>query len=104
MPEGQMFERDVMTCGHCQRGVLLHPGRVRTRAVCPKCQAYLCDGCEALRVASGGGCVPFAAVLDRASELAERCVGQPDHPEAQMDLKALSAPAAPRIVVPGMTE
>lgn len=100
---GAVLERDVMTCSHCQRGVLLNPGRVRARAVCPKCHAYLCDGCEAIRVAAGGTCVPFAQVLERASAVAERFVAQPDHPEAAgvNDLAVLAAPAAPRIIVPG---
>lgn len=100
---GSMLERDVMTCSHCQRGVLLNPGRVRARAVCPKCHAYICDGCEEARVASGGACVPFKAVLERAGEIAEKFAGQPDHPEAQVagDVAALSQPLPARIIVPG---
>lgn len=99
VPGGTLLERDVMTCRHCERAVVLHPGRVRARAVCPKCHAYICDGCEAARVASGGACVPFRAALDRAAEIIVRYLGQPDHPEAALDLTTLSAPANPRIAV-----
>lgn len=98
---GTKYEADVQQCSHCQRAVVLNPGRVRARAVCPKCFHYICDGCEAARVASGGSCVPFKQVLDRAAEIAEKYVGQPDHPEAATagDIHALSAPSAPRIVL-----
>jgi len=92
VPGGSMLERDVQQCSHCQRGVVLNPGRVRDRAVCPKCHHYLCDSCEAARVASGGACVPFKQVLDRAFEIAEQFVGQPDHPEAAFDVEQLKAP------------
>lgn len=71
-PGGAVLERDIKHCAHCQRGVVLNPGRVRARAVCPKCYAYICDGCESVRVASGGACVPFKQVMDVASELAHR--------------------------------
>lgn len=99
VPGGAHLERDVQQCSHCQRMVVLNPGRVRDRAVCPKCHHYLCDGCEAARVASGGECVPFKAVLDRAAEIAEKYVGQPDHPEAVIDLATLSKPGPPKIVL-----
>jgi len=92
VPGGSMLERDVQQCSHCQRAVVLNPGRVRDRAVCPKCHHYLCDSCEAARVASGGACVPFKQVLDRAFEIAEQFVGQPDHPEAAFDVEQLKAP------------
>lgn len=102
IPGGTKLERDTACCKHCQRMVLLNPGRVRKRAVCPKCHAYICDRCEAIRVASGGACVPFEAVIERAQELIVRHGGQPDHP----DLGVLNTPEdlayvdAPRIVVP----
>lgn len=100
VPGGQVLERDIKQCSHCQRGVVLNPGRVRARAVCPKCYAFICDGCEAIRAATGG-CVPFKQVLDRAAEIADKFVGDPTHPDAAAagDLAALSAPSAPRIVL-----
>lgn len=79
---GEVLERDVKQCSHCQRMVVLHPGRVRQRAVCPKCHHYICDQCEGARVASGGDCVPFKQVLDEAANIAEKFAGQPDHPDA----------------------
>jgi hypothetical protein len=96
---GTQLERDIMQCKHCQRGVVLEPARVRARAVCPHCHAYICDGCEAERVKAGGACVPFAAVFDRAHEVAVRFAGQIDHPDAQTSIDALTAPAAPRIAL-----
>lgn len=99
VPGGEHLERDVQQCSHCQRMVVLNPGRVRDRAVCPKCHHYLCDGCESARVASGGECVPFKAVLDRAAEIAERFIGQPDHPEAVIDPVELAKPGPPKIVL-----
>lgn len=98
VPGGQQLERDIQQCSHCQRGVVLNPGRVRARAVCQKCDHYICDGCAEL-LAATGQCVPFKAVLDRAATIAEKFSGQPDHPEAVIDAQALAQPAAPRIVL-----
>lgn len=72
-----MLERDVKQCSHCQRQVVLHPGRVRDRAVCPKCYHYICDQCEAIRVKSGA-CVPMTAIMDAAAEVVTRLVGSGD--------------------------
>lgn len=99
VPGGTVLERDVKQCAHCERAVVLHPARVRDRAVCPACYHYICDGCEQARVAAGGGCVPFKRVVDRAQTLVERFAGQPDHPALAVDLVALRAPAAPTVTV-----
>ncbi|WP_291988328.1 hypothetical protein [Luteitalea sp.] len=103
IPGGTVFERDMLSCSHCQATVLLNPARVRDRAVCPKCHAYICDRCETARVAAGGACVPFEAVLDRAGELLVKHAGQIDHPELDVlnDPTRLAYTDAPRIVVPG---
>lgn len=98
VPGGTKFEADIMQCSHCQRGVILNPGRVRVRAVCGKCHHYVCDSCAKM-LAATGECVPFKAVLDRAATIAEKFVGQPDHPDAVIDVDALSAPVAPRVVL-----
>jgi hypothetical protein len=98
-PGGQVTEFDVMQCSHCQRGVALNPGRVRARAVCLKCHHYICDQCESIRVASGGQCVPFKAVMETAADIAEKFVGQPDHPEASIDPLALTTQKAPTVAV-----
>lgn len=96
VPGGQLFQRDIKQCTHCQRPVMLNPGRVRDRAVCPSCHHYICDGCDALRRATGE-CVPFKAVLDRAAEITEKYLGQPDHPDAVVDPAAIKEELAGRI-------
>jgi hypothetical protein len=70
-PGGLVTERDVKQCAHCQRAVVLNPGRVRARGVCLKCDAYICDECVGV-LAAGGGCVPFRQVLDVAAAVAAR--------------------------------
>jgi hypothetical protein len=99
-PGGAVLERDVLTCSHCERTIVLHPLRTRDRGYCPKCHAFICDTCEGIRVKSGA-CVPMQQVLERAATLAERHLGQPDHPalEALTDLAALTAPGAPRVTL-----
>jgi len=102
MPEGSVLERDILQCTHCQRGVVLNPGRVRARAVCLKCHHYICDGCKAAQDAAGGACIPFRQVLDRAAVIAAQYAGQPDHPALAVldDIGELSQPAAPTVTVP----
>lgn len=96
---GQQLEADIQMCSHCQRGIVLNPGRVRARAYCPNCDHFICDQCEKIRVAAGGACVPFKAIIDRAADVAEKFVGQPDHPDAAIEVEKLSAPSAPKIVL-----
>jgi hypothetical protein len=91
-PAGTVLERDVKQCSHCQRDVLLEPLRTRARGYCPKCDGYVCDGCEAIRVASGGACVPFAARLEQAQATLAKFAGQPDHPDANPDVVLTDAP------------
>jgi len=98
VPGGTVLERDVQQCSHCQRAVVLHPLRTRDRGYCLKCNHYICDQCETIRVATGA-CVPFKQVLDRAAEITEKFAGQPDHPDAAIDVEALREPAAPRVVL-----
>lgn len=50
---GMMFESATITCCHCQRIVVLNPDRSRSRGFCPKCDGYVCDQCEVVRVATG---------------------------------------------------
>lgn len=97
---GMIYERDFKICSHCQATVVLNPQRVRDRAVCHHCHHYICDGCAA-GLAMTGICVPFAQVLDRAQALTEYYIGQLDHPGFQIGLALLTAPPAPRVVVPG---
>lgn len=60
---GSLFETAISTCSHCQRGVIRNPARERERAYCPKCDHYICDECEALRVLTGQ-CVTFKQKMD----------------------------------------
>lgn len=61
---GSMLEAPIATCSHCQRGIIMNPLRTRDRAYCPKCDHYLCDECEAARVASGGACRTFRQIIE----------------------------------------
>lgn len=62
-----LFEAPTFTCSHCPRIVVLHPMRTRERGHCVKCDHYICDSCEAIRVATGV-CRPFK---QQAEELQE---------------------------------
>lgn len=52
-------EMDVLTCAHCNRGVILNPERKRERGYCRRCDHFLCDnpGCNA-------ECTPFQQTID----------------------------------------
>jgi hypothetical protein len=63
-PGGQLLEAATITCKHCQAQIIRNPMRTRERAWCPKCDSYICDRCEAIRVAAGGECKTFAQVMD----------------------------------------
>jgi hypothetical protein len=65
--KGETFEADVLTCSHCQRGVLLNPARERPRGYCGKCDHYICDspGCQV-------ECLPIRKLLDDLQNQAAR--------------------------------
>lgn len=60
---GGMLESATLTCSHCQRQVILNPDRSRSRGYCPKCDHYVCDACEAVRVKTGT-CYTFKQRMD----------------------------------------
>ena len=60
---GGVFESGTITCSHCQRQVVLNPDRSRERGYCPKCDHYLCDSCNLVRVQTGI-CRTFKQVMD----------------------------------------
>jgi hypothetical protein len=62
------LECSVVTCSHCQRGVMLNPDRSRPRAYCPSCDHYICDQCEAIRAQTG--CKTFKQIMDEVCERA----------------------------------
>ena len=70
--KGQLFETSTITCSHCEKILILNPNRTRERAFCPKCDKYICDECEAIRVQSGGNCKPFKQVIDEILEKAAK--------------------------------
>ncbi len=72
---GRLVEQAIATCSHCQRGVVMNPQRVRARAWCPKCDAYVCDWCEAER-ARTGTCRPMAQVFDELQNEAVLALGK----------------------------
>lgn len=47
---GTVYESAIYTCSHCQFAVVINPKRTRERGYCPKCDRYVCDECERLRV------------------------------------------------------
>ena len=85
--KGEAFEADVLTCAHCERAILLNPARQRPRAYCPKCDAYICDLCEGVRVQQGV-CRPMAQTLDLAYDLAVQ--GLPTGPAAPVPSQLLA--------------
>lgn len=60
---GGLFEAATSTCSHCQQQVVRNPARERARAYCPKCDHYICDGCETVRVQTGE-CKTFNEIAD----------------------------------------
>lgn len=65
---GAMMEMPTVTCSHCQKVLIVNPGRTRERGYCPKCDHYVCDECETARVASGGNCRTFKQLMDEVEE------------------------------------
>ena len=68
---GQLREFSVLTCKHCQKQLVKNPARTRARAYCPKCDGYICDGCEAVRVATLE-CKPFEKIANEIQEAAQK--------------------------------
>src|SRR5690242_8179411 len=58
-----MFEAPTYTCSHCNRVVVLNPLRTRERGYCAKCDHYVCDLCNATRIATGV-CKTVKQVID----------------------------------------
>lgn len=58
-----MLEAATLTCSHCQKQVVRNPARERARAYCPKCDHYICDDCESVRVQTGE-CFTYQQIID----------------------------------------
>lgn len=46
--EGSVFEADTYGCPHCGGVVVKNPLRTRERAICFKCNTFICDTCAAV--------------------------------------------------------
>lgn len=68
--KGMLFQSPTITCSHCQAVVIINPDRSRNRGYCPKCDAYICDQCEAERVLTGV-CRPFKQIIDEFVDAAD---------------------------------
>lgn len=69
--KGEVFESAVLTCSHCQAAIVLNPDRTRDRGYCGKCDRYLCDGCEFVRVKTLA-CHSMAKRFDELGNAIER--------------------------------
>jgi predicted RNA-binding Zn-ribbon protein involved in translation (DUF1610 family) len=98
--KGENFEADVYQCTHCQRTIALaaKADDMSKRGYCPKCDHYICNRCEQLRVATGF-CWSFFRLLDTAYEIVQKHVGDPQHPNARVDVLQLRKPPEPRIAL-----
>ena len=67
VPEGKRLEVSIITCAHCQRGVILNPQRSHDREWCWGCNHYLCDGCGLIRKIDGM-CRSMKALMDKLQE------------------------------------
>lgn len=72
----QHLETSFFMCSHCQAQVVVNPEPFRKRepAYCPKCDHYICQRCETVRVASGGACKPFKQVIDELMTKASKSI------------------------------
>ena len=70
---GATFECATVTCSHCHKQLILNPDRSRARGYCPKCDKYVCDECEAIRVKTGE-CLPLNAKFDRLQNEAAKLI------------------------------
>lgn len=61
----KIAEYATLTCSHCHKQLIINPARNRERSYCPKCDHYICDECNIIRVASGYICMQLTAVFDQ---------------------------------------
>lgn len=61
------FEAPTYTCSHCQTVVILNPLRQRERGHCRKCDHYVCDACNVIRIATGE-CKTFNQIIEEVQE------------------------------------
>ena len=58
---GPQTERDTLTCGHCQRIIVVPPGTGVSTPVpfCRSCMSYICTGCNTI-----ASCTPWEKRLE----------------------------------------
>ena|SRR6267378_3453307 len=61
------FEAPTYTCSHCQTVVILNPLRTRERGYCTKCDHYVCDTCNLVRLQTGI-CKTFNEIIEEVQE------------------------------------
>lgn len=71
VPAGTLYESATITCSHCHTVVVLNPQRTRSRGYCGKCDHFVCDGCETIRVKTNE-CLPLTKVFDVLQNQAEK--------------------------------
>lgn len=81
VPGGTFHESDILLCWHCRGRCYKNQDRVRPRGYCGKCDHYVCDRCETIRVKTGE-CVPWDKIIDALENQAEKFIGREDHPDA----------------------
>jgi hypothetical protein len=70
MPAGVgrgLQEMTTITCSHCQTILIQNPLRTRERGYCPKCDHYVCDRCNAIRIQTGQ-CKTWRQVVEEQHE------------------------------------
>jgi hypothetical protein len=66
-----LYETSVVNCGHCQKGIIVHPLLMRDVPTCSKCDSYVCESCKLTAVVTGA-CIPFTRVVDETQERVAR--------------------------------
>lgn len=65
-----LFEAASYTCSHCQRQIIVEPGRARGADYCRGCDHYICRQCAAIR-AETLACKTFKQIIDETLAAAE---------------------------------
>lgn len=66
-----MIEVPTYTCNHCKGVVVMNALRTRDRGFCPKCNHYVCDVCNGVRIKTGE-CKTFDQIATEIQEAAAR--------------------------------
>lgn len=64
-----LYETNIVHCGHCQKGLVVHPLLMIDLPYCHKCDAHICEACKTTMVVTGE-CLPFSKIVDIVQEAA----------------------------------